>query len=233
MKKNIVAIVPAAGLGKRFGPGANKPFFSLLGKPLVIWSLEVFETLEEINEVIPVLKVQDMEAGVRVFEQYALSKVKKIAPGGKERQDSVYSGLRLLKDKADIVIVHDGARPLIDKNIVKTALDNLSGAEGVVLGVPVKDTIKEARNGIITGTLKRESIWAVQTPQIFHYEPLMNAYRKAIEEKYYCTDDSALVERNGGKVKIIMGSYSNLKLTTPEDIPVAELFLRERMGAGK
>lgn len=232
MKEDVIAIVPAAGLGRRFGPGANKPFHQLLGKPLIVWSLEVFERLKEIKEVIPVLKEEDMEKGVEIFERYELSKVKRIAPGGRERQDSVYSGLRLLKEKTGIVLIHDGARPLIEDSIVKSALRGISGFDGVVVGVPVKDTIKEVQDEIVKKTLRRETIWAVQTPQVFLYGPIMSAYRRAMEEKFYSTDDSALLERSGGKVKVLMGSYSNIKITTPEDISVAEALLKERVKAG-
>jgi len=232
MKENVIAIVPAAGLGTRFGPGTNKPFYPLLDKPLIVWSLEVLETLDEIREVIPVLKEQDMETGIEIFERYNLSKVKRIAPGGKERQDSVYHGLKLLKGKANMVLIHDGARPLIDAGIVRTTIKSVAGFDGVIVGVPVKDTIKEVQDGIVKRTLRRDAIWAVQTPQLFLYDSLMKAYEEALEQKFYSTDDSALIERNGGKVKMIMGSYSNIKITTPEDVPFAELLLKNREKAG-
>jgi 2-C-methyl-D-erythritol 4-phosphate cytidylyltransferase len=230
MKENVVAIVPAAGLGTRFGPGTNKPFHSLLGKPLIVWSLEVFEALDEISEVIPVLKEQDMEAGVEIFDRYNLSKVKRIAPGGKERQDSVYHGLKLLKGKADMVLIHDGARPLVDSGMVRTAIRSVPGCDGVITGVPVKDTIKEVWDGMVKSTLRRDTIWSIQTPQVFRYDSLMKAYQKAMEEEFYSTDDAALLERAGRKVRVIMGSYSNIKVTTPEDVPVAEVLLKGSRG---
>ena len=150
----VIAIVPAAGMGKRFGPGTKKPFQDLSGKPLIVWSLEALESVHEIEEIIPVLMKEDMEYGQRVFEDYRLRKVKKIAPGGKERQDSVYNGLRLIDDKKSIVLIHDGVRPLIEKELIEKAVMELQtshetsvkegeGFDGVVLGVPVKDTIKE------------------------------------------------------------------------------------------
>ena len=123
MKENVVAIVPSAGLGKRFGPGTNKPFHPLLDKPLIVWALEVFQKIDEIKEVIPVLKEPDMEEGVELFERYNLSKIRRIVPGGKERQDSVYNGLKAVRGKADIVLIHDGARPLIDQGTVKDACE--------------------------------------------------------------------------------------------------------------
>lgn len=233
MKEKVIAIVPGAGLGKRFGPDTNKPFHVLLGKPLIVWTLEIFESIDEVREVVPVLKETDMKTGIEMFERYGLSKVKRIAPGGRERQDSVYNALKLIKDSDDLVLIHDGARPLIDSGIVRTAFQNISGFDGVVVGVPVKDTIKEVADSIVKRTLRRETLWSIQTPQVFLQRALVEAYRAAMEEKFYSTDDAALLERTGGKVKIIMGSYSNIKVTTPEDIPLAEHLLRERGKTGR
>jgi len=233
MKESIVAIVPAAGLGKRFSPGANKPFHALLGKPLIVWALEILDALREIREIIPVLKESDLQTGVETFERYHLSKVRRIAPGGKERQDSVYNGLKLVKGRADTVLIHDGARPLVDGAMVRAALSALPGFDGVIAGVPVKDTIKEVHGGVVKTTLKRKMLWAIQTPQLFLYDSLMKAYDSAGAEAFYATDDAALLERIGGKVRVIMGSYSNIKVTTPEDIPLAEHLLRERMNPGR
>lgn len=229
MKEKVIAIVPAAGLGKRLGPGTNKPFQMLLNIPLLIWSLMVFEAVETISEIIPVIKEADMKMAAGLFEAYKLSKIKRIAPGGKERQDSVYHGLKLIDDRADIVLIHDGGRPLIDKDIVLKAISYIEGCDGAVVAVPVKDTIKKAENGIVKKTLKRDMLWAVQTPQVFRYGSIMKAYEKAMSEKFYATDDSALIERLGGKVKIIVGSYDNIKVTTPEDISLAEMLLKKRL----
>ncbi len=224
-KQDIIAVVPAAGMGKRFG--SNKPFILLNGKPLFIYSLEVFEALESIKEIIPVMKPEDMEIGRRLIEEEGIKKVKKIAPGGKERQDSVYNGLKFIENKNSIVVIHDAVRPIISVEMVENAIRELSGYDGVILAVPPKDTIKESKKMIVNRTLKRENLWAVQTPQVFPYETIMDAYIKAMKEKYYSTDDSSLVEFNGGKVKIVMGSYKNIKITTPEDISIAEIFLRK------
>ncbi|MCX5719743.1 MAG: 2-C-methyl-D-erythritol 4-phosphate cytidylyltransferase [Nitrospirae bacterium] len=232
-----MAIVPAAGLGKRFGQGSNKPFQTLKGKPLLVWSLELFEAIDEIVEIIPVLKEEDRERGQKVFEEYNLSKIKRIALGGKERQDSVYNGLKFIKDKNCIVLIHDGARPLIEKHRIQEMIKEIKGDkgglkdyDGVVLGVPLKDTIKEAETEIIKKTLRRNSLWAIQTPQVFPYNSILRAYEKAMKENYYSTDDAALVERYGGKIKIIMGSYKNIKITTREDIYIAEALLETTTG---
>ena len=229
-KNKVVAVVPAAGLGKRFGPGANKPLQTLGGKELLVWSIEVLSAVSDISEIIPVLKAEDMEHGKRIFDEYGLSKIKRIAPGGRERQDSVFNGLQLIEDRSSVVLIHDGVRPLIEKALIEAALKELfeqsvepglKGPDGVVLGVPVKDTIKEADGGIITKTLKRGSLWAIQTPQIFPYNIISSAYSKAMKEGFYSTDDSALVERYGGRIRIATGSYRNIKITTPDDLVYA------------
>lgn len=230
MNDNIVAVVPAAGLGKRLGPGTNKTFLSILDKPIIIWTLEALSSVSEISEIIPVFRESDMESGIALCERYRLSKVKRMAPGGKERQDSVYNGLRLLQGDTGIVVIHDGARPLIESRLVKQAISDIEGFDGVIAGVPVKDTIKEIENTIVKKTIKRDSLWSVQTPQVFRYGSIMEAYARAMEEGFYSTDDSALMERTGCRIRLVMGSYDNIKVTTPDDIPFAEMLLRKRAG---
>lgn len=243
----VIAIVPAAGFGRRFGSGINKPFRSLCGKPLVIWSLETLEAVINVKDIIPVLKTEDVEYGKKIFKEYGISKVKMIAPGGNERQDSVYNGLKLIEDKNCIVLIHDGARPLIEKDLIEKAIKELviltseaqggrfkrgngrsKRCDGVIFGVPLKDTIKKAENGMVTETLKRDTLWAIQTPQIFPYKTIFSAYEKAREEGFYSTDDAALVERYGGKLKVVIGSYKNIKITTPEDIVIAEFLISRK-----
>ncbi len=241
-QNKVVAIVPAAGLGKRFGHGTNKPFQSLGGNPIIVWSLEILGAVVEVAEIIPVLKMEDMEHGLKVFEKYGLSKIKRIAAGGKERQNSVYNALRLIRDKNCIVLIHDGVRPLIEKDLIEKAIGEwgdsgrFKGFDGVALGIPLKDTIKEVQSSefrvpseiIIKKTLNRHVLWAIQTPQVFPYKNILTAYEKAMKEGFYSTDDAALVERYGGKIKVVMGSYKNIKITTPEDLNIAEFLLRNK-----
>jgi len=234
MEQKVIAIIPAAGLGKRFGEGGSKQFQTLGDKPLVVWALEVFESIGDVTEIVPVFKSADMEQGRRLVEDYGISKVKRIASGGKERQDSVYNGLNLIGDGADVVLIHDAVRPLVKSSIIKESISQLKDCDGVVVGVPLKDTVKEvgttrnrAESGVVKKTLKRDVLWAIQTPQVFKYAILMKAYKKAMGEKFYSTDDAAVVEKYGGKVKVIMGSYANIKITTPEDLDIAEMLLRK------
>lgn len=228
MNEKITAVIPAAGLGRRFGDGANKQFLMLGGKPLLIWAIQALEGLPDIYEIIPVLKDGDMESGIRMIEEYGIKKVRRIAPGGKERQDSVFHGLKIVSNKEGIVIVHDAVRPLIEPSLVAHAITQLKDCEGVVVGVPVKDTIKEVEEGEVKRTLRRDGLWSVQTPQVFRYETIYEAYDRAVKESFYSTDDSALVEKYGGRVRMVMGSYKNIKITTPEDMKMAELFLEMR-----
>ena len=235
----IAAIVPAAGLGRRFGAGENKPLYEFMGKPLVVWALQALQAVDEIGEIIPVVKEEDLKTAADLVERYKIVKVRHIVPGGRERQDSVYNGLRALDKETSIVVIHDGARPLADGLLIKKSISELDGFDGVVAGVPVKDTIKEVQgegqwamgNGredglIVQKTLNRNVLWAVQTPQTFHYAKIREAHGKAHAEGFYATDDAALIEHYGGRVRIIQGSYLNLKITTLEDVNIAETLYR-------
>jgi len=232
----IAAIVPAAGLGRRFGAGENKSLFEFMGKPLVVWALQALQSVDEIAEIIPVVKEEDLKAAAHLVERFKIAKVRHIVPGGRERQDSVYNGLRALNKNTSIVVIHDGARPLVDGLLIKNSISELDSVDGIVAGIPVKDTIKEVKadsrcssnNGLIVlSTLNRNVLWAVQTPQTFHYTKIMEAHSRAHAEGFYATDDAALIEHYGGRVSIIHGSYLNLKITTLEDVIIAEtLYLR-------
>jgi 2-C-methyl-D-erythritol 4-phosphate cytidylyltransferase len=229
MGTKVVAVVPAAGLGERFGSDTNKPFERLLDKPLVMWALEALEASGDVSEIIPVFKERDMEEASIYIENFGFSKVKSIAKGGPRRQDSVMNGLGLVKDASSTVLVHDGARPLLDAALVRKCIEGLDGFDGAVVAVPPKDTIKEADNkGVVRKTLRRGDLWAVQTPQAFPYAGIMDAYEAAARENYHSTDDSSLVEWRGGRVNIVQGLYENLKVTTPEDMDVAAMLIKRR-----
>jgi len=228
LSHKVFAVVPAAGSGTRYGPGTRKPFLLLNGKPLIIWALEILESVPDIAHIIPVLRKSDIPGGKQIFQQYKISKIMRTVEGGKERQDSVLNALAGIRENNSIVLIHDGARPFITGEMIQSALHELDGFDGVVVGMPPKDTIKETEHGLIQKTLKRESLWAIQTPQVFPAQVITAAYEHAYRERYYATDDAALVERYGGRVKVIKGSYRNIKITTPEDLAFAELLLSQR-----
>lgn len=218
-----IVIVPSAGFGKRAG-NVSKVFLPLGERPVISWILEVLEGLDEISEVIPVLRDADMEKGLKLIEDSRFKKVKKVAPGGKERQDSVFHALNLITD-ADAVVIHDGARPGVQKEQFRDVLLNLKDCDGVITAVPLVDTIKEVEKGMVVRTLDRSRFWLVQTPQAFKYKILKDSYKKAMKEEIYFTDDASLVEHYGGKIKVVMGSYKNIKITVPEDIKILEVLL--------
>lgn len=225
----VTAIVPSAGLSRRFG--MNKPFLMLLNKPLIAWTLLALNEVDEVTEIIPVLKKEDMDRGLELVERFSITKVKKIASGGAERQDSVLNGLRLISDNPHLVLIHDGVRPLTPKSLIQNTISELlspaaKNYDGVITAIPLKDTIKETdENLFVRKTLRRETLCCVQTPQVFRYDTIISVYLKAVSEGFLGTDDSCLVEIYGGRVKVIMGSYRNIKITTPEDLIIAEVFL--------
>ncbi len=220
---NTVAIIPAAGSGKRFG-NVSKAFLPLGGRPVISWILDILEGLEEITEIIPVFKDSDMQRGLRLIEERGYRKIKKVAPGGRERQDSVFHGLNLVTE-ADRVIIHDGVRPCVGPELFKEVIKNLKDCDGVVTGVPVIDTVKEVDKGLVIKTPARSRLWLIQTPQAFKLKILKESYKKAIKQGLHYTDDASMVEANGGRIKVIMGSYSNIKITVPEDLKIIEALL--------
>ncbi len=237
IKPPVIAIVPAAGSGRRFGSNEVKTYRLFLGRPLVIWPVEVLQNVDEISRIILVVREPDIHAATDLMLRHGMSKVTAVVPGGEERQDSVYQALKEVRETASTVLVHDGARPLVEPELVRNALASLSGYDGVVVGVPPKDTVKQAsgesggQHPVVRKTLDRSSLWAVQTPQVFRYEVIRGAYEHAYREGFRATDDAALVERCGGRVRIIMGSYRNIKITTPDDLVAAEALYKACVSA--
>ena len=229
IKSDVVAIVPAAGVGRRFGGLVRKTFVQLKGIPLLVHTLRSLHGLEFISEIIPVLREDDIEAGHELTSKYGLDKVKQIAPGGQERQDSINTALKLIEREC-IVMVHDGARPLFSDTVAAALLENLEGVDGVIPGLPMKDTIKEIdRDGMVESTADRERLRSIQTPQAFRSSVLKKVYAEAYSDGFYGTDDAALVERAGGRVKVIPGDPYNIKVTTQEDIKMIEYLLEKKI----
>jgi 2-C-methyl-D-erythritol 4-phosphate cytidylyltransferase len=225
---NSVVIV-AAGTGSRMNMNINKQFIKLYDKEVIAYTIDAFYNNENIDEIVVVIREDEEEFFVEhIINKYMYKNIK-IAYGGKERQDSVYNGLKRLDYNCNIVIVHDGARPFIPKTVLDESIREANLNNAVVVGVPVKDTIKVIdNNNIVRDTPNRKHLWAVQTPQVFNYKVLMDAYENAYNKDYYGTDDAMLVEYLGQEVKMIMGSYENIKITTKEDISFGEQILRRK-----
>jgi 2-C-methyl-D-erythritol 4-phosphate cytidylyltransferase len=223
----VTAIIPAAGSGKRMN--AKKQFMEINGQPVLSVTISVFEACQSIDDVIVVVARDDIERTKSLLKDH--KKVKSVVEGGAERQDSVYNGLRAIVQDADddIVVIHDAARPLVTKEIISKAVMEAKASKAAIVGVPVKDTIKTVSSeSVILETLDRGSIWQVQTPQVFRASIIKEAYERAQRIKYRATDDSKLVERMGIPVKMVMGSYENIKITTVEDVAIAEAVLKGR-----
>ncbi|QIB27172.1 2-C-methyl-D-erythritol 4-phosphate cytidylyltransferase [Caloranaerobacter azorensis] len=225
--KYISVIVPAAGMGKRMNSKINKQFIKIKDIPILARTLMEFNKCDYIDEIIVVTRYDEIDfCQKEIIDKYKLDKVKKVIQGGKERQDSVYNGLKEVNKKSDIVLIHDGARPFVKRNIIEENIKFALEYGACVTGVPVKDTIKKVDlNGEIISTPNRKELWAIQTPQTFRYDLILKAYEKAKLDNFLGTDDSMLVERMGYKVKIVMGDYSNIKITTPEDLIIAEILV--------
>lgn len=224
-----IAIVLAAGSGKRMNSDVPKQFMELAGHPVLYYSLRTFED-SPVDEVILVTSEEWLDhCKSEIVEKYHLNKVKKIIIGGQERYDSVYQGL-LEAQGADYVLIHDGARPFVSARVVEELLEVVRETKACVTAVPVKDTIKVADSeGFAKVTPDRSTLWSIQTPQVFEYDVILSAYKKIYAPEaaaYNITDDAMVVESFGDcPVKLVSGEYTNIKLTTPEDFLWAEAFL--------
>ncbi|MBO9131068.1 2-C-methyl-D-erythritol 4-phosphate cytidylyltransferase [Bacillus sp. 165] len=222
---NYTLIIPAAGQGKRMGAGKNKLFLEVASIPLIVHTLKVFERDIKCKQIILVINEQEQDIFRQFIEKYRLNKKVIFVPGGAERQDSVYNGLMKVQD-GEFVIVHDGARPFVTQEIIDTVLHSAEEYEAAICAVPVKDTIKRVQDRTVQETVERSSLWAVQTPQAFRLSALVEAHEQARQEAFLGTDDASLVERLGKQVGVVEGSYYNIKVTTPDDLLVAESFLK-------
>lgn len=220
-------VIVAAGTGSRMKMEINKQFIKLNEKEIIAYTIEKFYKHKNIQDIVVVIKEEEVEFfNKNILKKYKFENIK-IAFGGNERQDSVYNGLKLLDDKCNTVLIHDGARPFVSECTIDKCIEEAKNYKAVVVGVRVKDTIKviNDENDIID-TPDRSKLWAVQTPQTFDYNILVKSYEDAFEHGFYGTDDAMLVERIGYKVKMIEGSYNNIKITTQEDINIGTQILK-------
>jgi len=232
-KGKVAALILAAGSGKRMGSDVPKQYMCLKERPILSYTLQAFEE-SSVDEIILVVSADDMEyCKEHILYKYHTSKVKKLVTGGKERYESVYLGLKEISS-CDYVLIHDGARPFVTVDLIERCIEEVKKYRGVIVGVPVKDTIKMVnQDGVITGTPDRNILWSIQTPQCFDYELIYNSYKILIEELHSqgnlqtsITDDAMVVEyTTKHPVHVSMGSYSNIKITTKEDLITGERIL--------
>jgi len=222
------AVIAAAGQGERMGAGINKMFMTMLDKPLIYYTLNTFEQCDSVDEIVIVTREEDIIPMRDIAENFGIYKVSKIVAGGDTRQQSVRRGIEEVNESAEIILIHDGARPFVTNDELESLIDETYVTGACALGTKVKDTIKRVGGeNIITETPERDNLRAVATPQAFNAAMIKEAHRRAEEDGFCGTDDCALAERLGVKVKIIECSYNNIKITTPEDVYVGEKILYE------
>ncbi|AHB87395.1 2-C-methyl-D-erythritol 4-phosphate cytidylyltransferase IspD [Thermosynechococcus sp. NK55a] len=222
-------LIPAAGMGKRMGANHNKLRLQLLGKPLLAWTLEAVAAAEAIEWIGVIGQPEDFPLWEALLGELNLRQPVHLIAGGQTRQASVFHGLQALPETAERVLIHDGARCLATPNLINRCAQALGTYAGLIAAVPVKDTIKIVnREGVVVQTPERDSLWAAQTPQGFRVEPLRIAHEMAVAKGWEVTDDAALFERLGYAVHIVLGEETNLKITTPSDLPLAERILEHR-----
>jgi 2-C-methyl-D-erythritol 4-phosphate cytidylyltransferase len=225
------AVIAAGGAGERLGGDEAKFESTLLGRPLVTYSLDACESATSIEGVILVVPPANLESwSLERARSMGFSKVLKTVMGGASRQESVLNGLQALEGATGVVAVHDAARPLVTAAMFDRACEIPAGLAGLITAIPVTDTVKEVAGGQVVTTLDRSVLVSVQTPQSFVYDVIVRAHLNAARDGYTGTDDSALVERDGGLVGVVEGSRENIKVTYPADLRVAEAILRRRSG---
>mgnify|MGYP002763023818 FL=1 len=227
-KQKYTAIVLAAGSGKRMNSKVHKQYLIIQDRPVLYYSLKAFEDSAVDEIVLVVGKGEEKFCRKEVVDKYGISKVKAIVEGGKERYHSVFEGLKQTSD-ADYVLIHDGARPFVNQDIIRRCMQEVQKYQACVVGMPVKDTIKIAdEEGYAKQTPDRRNVWMIQTPQTFSYALIYEAYEEMLKtEDTAITDDAMVLERiKGKKSKLIEGSYRNIKITTPEDLLIANVYLQ-------
>lgn len=227
-KQKYAAIVLAAGSGKRMNSKVHKQYLIIQNRPVLYYSLKEFEDSAVDEIVLVVGKGEEEFCRREIVDKYGISKVKAIVEGGKERYHSVFEGLKQTSD-ADYVLIHDGARPFVNQDIIRRCMQEVQKYQACVVGMPVKDTIKIAdEEGYAKQTPDRKNVWMIQTPQTFSYALIYEAYEEMLKtEDTAITDDAMVLERiKGKKSKLIEGSYRNIKITTPEDLLIANVYLQ-------
>lgn len=221
----LSAIILAAGQGLRLKVAVPKPLVKIGNLPTIIYSLYTLDKHPDIDEIIVVVNAKNQRAITRLIRNYSFKKIKSFVLGGRRRQDSVYHGLKMVSGNSDWVLIHDSARPFIDCQTITKVILAAKKTGSAIVAVKPKATIKFSRRGnLVAKTLDRDALWEVQTPQVFKKELILRAYKKHAAGKV--TDDASLIEKLGGDVLIVQGSYQNIKITTGEDLLFAGLIAK-------
>jgi len=225
-------LIPAAGMGRRMGSNRNKLLLEVLGQPLLAWTLQAAEAAEALSWIGIIGQPNDYPHFKTILEALNLSKPVELIEGGDTRQQSVYNGLQSLPDTAQQVLIHDGARGLVTPELFNRCAEVLPTVPGLIAAIPVKDTIKVVNEQqVVQATPDRRQLWAAQTPQGFEVSLLKECHQKGNDQRWEVTDDAALLEKCGFPVTIVPGEETNLKVTTPMDLAIAELILRQRLSS--
>lgn len=221
----VSAIIPVAGLGKRFGGKTPKQFLKIADQSIIEITLRKFISVEEINTGVVVVSEKEKSSSQIQFSNIkGFDQKFSIISGGIQRQDSVFNGLQNISPETDIVVVHDGVRPLVSSRLIRNSIKSAHENGACIAALPVKDTIKRVQNSMVQETIPRENLWQVQTPQTFKYSLLMQAHEKARKANFYSTDESALVEWSGHQVTVIPGEPHNIKITTSDDLNLCRYY---------
>jgi 2-C-methyl-D-erythritol 4-phosphate cytidylyltransferase len=234
----VTAILLAAGRGLRFEGKVHKPLAKINSRPAIIYCLKQLSNNPCIKDIIVVVNPENIKGIIKEINRYGIKKVRAVVFGGRLRQDSVRKGLCVIDAKTDLVLIHDAARPFIDTNMITKVVREARKSGAAIVGVPVKDTIKKVKSQnskvkstrqklkgkTVNETLNRDEFWQIQTPQVFRKDLILEAYQRFGGTKV--TDDASLVEKLGAGVTVVMGSYTNIKITTPEDLVIAEAIIK-------
>jgi len=224
----VIAVIPAAGLGTRLGLAKAKQFIDLCGKPMLAVTLERFQRCDLVDRIVVVVPEMDVEyCRNEIVERYSLSKIGKVIVGGQRRQDSVRKGVEAIENSCRWILIHDGVRPLVTEELIEKVITAAKKSRAVITGLPVKDTVREVdERGRVAKSVDRSHLWAIQTPQIFRCEDIHLAHQKALKHGWVgATDDAHLVEKLGIPIEVIEGEETNIKVTTLKDLEFARLLI--------
>jgi len=225
---NVTALIPAAGSGSRMAQKIKKQYLRIGQKPILFYTLKQIESCAKIDEIILAVPEEELTfVAEEIVDRYKIQKIRKIVAGGRERQDSVRAAFEAIDTAPELVLIHDGVRPFVTEDILVEAIRQAQQRGAAVVGIPITATVKRVINGKVGGTLDRDELWEIQTPQTFWYDWFKQAVEKAQADHFYGTDDAALLEHAGFPVFTVLGDRYNIKITHPEDLQMAELLVNK------